>query len=419
MSIPFEETATRGRERGFRRPVRSARAAGDVHAGHGGRRLATGIAVAAAIIVATHLAHAIVLFEIYPPGPGPWPAWAVLAVVAAAFAATTSALGFRVPGWLFAGVLVGIAVIVALDLTATAGLLGIGITPTAAAASSALLMPVAALRATRGPLLASFAIGAVLVADVLWQSSTAGRWVVPGLVVAGSAVLPVALTVIGIDGFRRLVRREVDLSLVQSTVATPRSAVGMRASEELAQLDFDAESLLEDVGSGRIPIPLPPDIADLAGELAARLRVRLIEGRTDTWLRHAVAESAYLSGRVRVDDPLGYAARLSPAQREGLLLALWHVVGDNPRRVAASAVVRIDLSDDFDDDRDVDLGIVIDASGISARHVDHAMWDAVGTVGSNTTTTRRDGFRIDIDCQTDPSSWSTATPGSGVRTRGT
>ncbi|WP_395243675.1 hypothetical protein ACGGZK_16330 [Agromyces sp. MMS24-K17] len=419
MSIPFEETATRGRERGFRRPVRSARAAGDVHAGHGGRRLALGIAVATGVIVATHLAHAVALIEIYPPGPGPWPAWVALAAVVAGSWAATAALGYRVPDWLLACVLAGVATVVVLELLEIEGLLGIGITPTAAAAASALLMPVAALRATRAPLIASFVVGAVLAADALLQAATAGRWVVPGLVVAGSAVLPVVLTVIGVDGFRRLVRREVDLSLVQSTVATPRSAVGMRASEELAQLDFDAESLLEDVGSGRIPIPLPPDIAELAGELAARLRVRLIEGRTDTWLRHAVTESAYLSGRVRVDDPLGYAARLSPAQREGLLLALWHIVGDNPRRTTASAVVRLDLSDDFDDDRDVDLGIVIDASGISSRHVDHAMWEAVGTVGSNTTTNRRGGFRIDIDCQTDTTSWSTAAPGPGVRTRGT
>ena len=147
------------------------------------------------------------------------------------------------------------------------------------------------------------------------------------MAVAATAVFPLLLVSLAISGFRRLVGRELDLSLVQSTVGTARSAVGMRASEELAQLDFDAETLLDDVGSGRITIPLPPDAAERAGTLAARLRVRLIEGRTDTWLRHAVTESAYLSHRVTVDDPFGSAGLLSQEQRDGLLLALWLLVG--------------------------------------------------------------------------------------------
>ena len=206
--------------------------------------------------------------------------------------------------------LAGLVAPVWLDVIATAGMLDDGVMPTAAAAAGAVLMPVAAVRGSRIPLAAATAIAAVLVAEALMQIDTAGITVVPGVAVALSAVFPVLIATLAISGFRRLVGRELDLSLVQSTVGTSRSAVGMRASEELAQLDFDAETLLDDVGSGRIAIPLPPDAAELAGSLAARLRVRLIEGRTDTWLRHAVTESAYLSHRVTVDDQLGSAGLL-------------------------------------------------------------------------------------------------------------
>ncbi|WP_350347184.1 hypothetical protein ABIQ69_11140 [Agromyces sp. G08B096] len=420
MSGGFDEsTATAGRERSFRRPTRSARAAGDVHGAHGGIRLAAGITVVAGILVAAHLVHAVTLAPYFPPGPGPWPAWIALAVVVAGGAASVSLLSRRVPDWLFAAMLAGLAVPVWLDVAATAGRLGVGVTPTAAAAAAAALMPIVALRGTNAPLIAAGAIGAVLAVESLLQLPTAGRATALGLAVAAASVVPVVLVTIAVRGFRRLVRREVDLSLVQSTVSTPRSAVGMRASEELAQLDYDAEALLEDVGAGRIAIPLPPETAELAGQLAARLRVRLIEGRTDTWLRHAVAESAYLSGRVEVDDPGGLAGKLSAGQREGLLFALWLLVAERPRRQSASARVSVaSLDEEFDDD--ADLRIRIDVSGVSPRHVDPAAWDAVGSVGAHHIVTSADRFRIDVSCRTD----ALVRPASsaldrGARTRGT
>ena len=67
----------------FRRPIRSARAVGDVRESHGGRRLATGITIAAGIIVVAHLAHALAIAPTFPPGPGPWNAWLALATVVA------------------------------------------------------------------------------------------------------------------------------------------------------------------------------------------------------------------------------------------------------------------------------------------------------------------------------------------------
>lgn len=426
MTGGFDEaTVTAGRERSFRRPARSARAAVDAYGSHGGTRLAIGAAVAAGILVAAHLVHAVSIAPYFPPGPGPWPAWIALAVVVAAGAGVVSARSLRVPDWLFAAIVVALAVPVWLDVSATAGLLHVGVTPTAAAAAAAVLMPVAALRGTTGPLTAAAVLAGVLAVEALLQLPTAERNVVLGLAVAGAAILPVALTVTTVRGFRRLARREVDLSLVQSTVATPRSAVGMRASEELAQLDYDAESLLEDVGAGRVAIPLPADRAELAGQLAARLRIRLIEGRTDTWLRHAVAESAYLSGRVEVTDPSGLAGKLAPSQREGLLFALWLIVGERSRKASAHATVHVGAHDDAagigaGDDPFADLRIVIGISGVAQRQLDAAMWDAVGSVGTHRITASPEHLRVDILCRTDqpPRPAPTALDRS-ARTRGT
>ncbi|UOE44564.1 hypothetical protein [Agromyces larvae] len=418
MTAAFDETAARpGRERGFRRPARSAEAAGNVHAGHGGRRLATGIAVAAGFLAAGHLVHALIQAPVFPPGTGSWPAWILLATLGVAAAIAVVASGFAVPTWLLAGALVGLAAVVALDVSATAGRLHLGITPTAAVAAAAALLPIAAMRRTRTPLVAACAVGVVLAVEALWQPD-AGRALVLGLAIAASAVLPMVLGVTAIEGFRRLVRREVDLSLVQSTVTTPESAVGMRASEELVNLDRDAEDLLEDVGSGRVAIPLPPEASELAGELAARLRVRLIEGRTDTWLRHAVTESAYLSGHVTVDDPTGLAAQLTATQREGLLLVLWMLVGARPRRATARVVVQITADDGDDDPRPEGLRVVVTVSDVQPRHLDPAIWEAVGTVGSHRTFAASDGFGIEIDGRIEPHHRVPNAPPQGARHRG-
>ena len=54
-----DQSPTTVREHMFRRPSRSARAAGDVRESHGGRRLATGITISAAFVIAAHLLHAV------------------------------------------------------------------------------------------------------------------------------------------------------------------------------------------------------------------------------------------------------------------------------------------------------------------------------------------------------------------------
>lgn len=394
----------RARPRAFRRPTRSTRIARDVRDSHGGRRLATGVTIAAALLVLAHLVHVIAIAPYFLlSGLGPWPAWIALAVVVGV-GALSRIVWRSLPGWLYVLLLAALAVPVALDLVATAGLLRLGVVPTAAAAAGAVLMPVAAIRGTRVPLAVAGAIGVAIAVGAIAQTDAAGIATVVGVAVAASAVFPVLVVTLGVDGFRRLVGRELDLSLVQSTVGTSRSAVGMRASEELAQLDFDAETLLDDVGSGRIAIPLPDEAAERAGTLAARLRVRLIEGRTDTWLRHAVTESAYLSDRVTVDDPNGCAGLLSQSQRDGLLLALWLLVADRPKKPTQpmSAVVRCRETGDRADGDPNGFAMSIEIAGVSRRRVDPSAWDAIGSVGIHEVVPGADGFRIDIACRVAP-----------------
>lgn len=411
MSTRSPRTAATIGEHSFLRPARSASAASNIRSSHGGRRLAIGATIAAGLLVLGHLIRAFVMAPYFPPGLGPWPGWlALLAVVA------VGCIGWQVfrgmPDWFYVLLLVGLVAPVWLDLQATSGLATFGVTPTAAPAIGAVLMPVSTIRSRMLPIVVACGIAVALLVDALMQVGTAGSAVVPLLALAGGTVLPLALTVAMLSGFSRLVRHEADLSLVQSTVGTARSAVGMRASEELAKLDFDAENLLEDVSAGRIGLPLSDDDAARAGELAARLRIRLIEGRNDTWLKHAVAESQYLSGRVQVDDPTGLAGPLSATQREGLLLALWLLVADpvKPSAVPASVKVRCREPDESSvDDADVDdlhvatsVDITVEVDGVIHRRVDPATWDAVANVGMHQLVPAASGFRIEITCRIEP-----------------
>ncbi len=398
--------ATRAELQPFRRPNRSALAAGDVRERHGGRRLATGVTVTAAIVISADLLRAMLLAPFYPAGIGPWAAWLSLAaILGVGVASRLVSRSNPLPDWLYVALLVALAVPVWLDVAATWGYLDRGVTPTAAAAAGAVLMPVAAIRGTRVPLAVACAIGAVLATSTLLQAGEAGEYTAVGLAVAVSAVLPTLLAVVAISGFRSLVGRELDLSLVQSTVSTAPSAVGMQASEELAKLDFDAETLLDDVGSGRIAIPLPSAAAERAAAVAARLRARLIEGRTDTWLKHAVIESAYLSNRVVLDDPEGAAGLLSQQQRDGLLLALWLLVGE--RRKGPTKPISVKLRNpgtDEDHTTSPLIDIEIEVFGVVLRRLDPATWEAVGSVGRHDLVAEAESFRIEIECRANTTS---------------
>lgn len=352
------------------------RPANDVRDRHGGRMIANGVTVAAAALVLSLFGRFLVQLNQYPPGHSPSAAWLAFAAILGTGIVSRTVVP-RPPIWLYITLMAALMVPVTVDLALTWPLLPLGIIPTAAPAAAVLLMPIAVLFPPRTPLLVAWAIAAAILIHTLLQAPAAGGTTFAGITTALAAGLPVYISALIGTEFSAMVRRELDLTRVQSTTATPETAVGMEASEELVRLDRDAESLLDSVGSGATPLPVPPDVAARAGEIAGALRVRLIEGRTDTWLRHAVSESQYLAGRVTVSDPVGGAVRLSAEQRDGLLLALWWLNGEPARRVGA-VDVRIGVPDE---DR-LQLEVTLTITGLIRNRLDAAVVDALDRVGT-------------------------------------
>ncbi|QTX05200.1 hypothetical protein [Agromyces archimandritae] len=395
-------TSISAAERGFRRPEPSERVMRVARSDPGGVRLAGGTALVVCVLVLWHLVRLVIALPYFPGGRMPWLAWLVLALGAGGIAAALRLGSGRTPRLLFGFAAALAAVVVALDLVATHGQAGAGVTPTAAPAAIALLAPFTWLVARRAPAACALVFAAVLAGVCLASSPDAAHASARLIAIAGSGALPVVLAAVASGGFRRMVEQQLDLSIVQSTVATNRQAVGMRASEELASLDFEAETLLEGVASGRLTLPLAPETAEEAASLAAALRVRLIEGRTDTWLKHAVAESEFLTGAVRVVDPRGDAGRLAPAARDALLQAVWLIVGDLPRQAAGP--VELALGADVPQTGDENtpgpvVNVTIRAPSQLKRRLDAATWDAIGSVGPHELRVDAESIRIDIACR--------------------
>jgi hypothetical protein len=207
-----------------------------------------------------------------------------------------------------------------------------------------------------------------------------------------------------VHAFRRIVGRELERVLVQSTVSAPRFAVGMLASEELARLDLAAEQLLDSVATGRTRLPLNPASAQAAAELATELRLHLIEGRRQTWLYHAISESELLGRAVTLSDPESLAGLLDPKQRDALLQAVWLMLGDSPERSRRSAT-RVAVEITIGPAKPVEgkaktmrVPIVIQTTGVARSRVDPATWDAMRKVGRHIDSQRGGSLCVEIDC---------------------
>ena len=108
----------------FRRPNRSAAAAGDVRERHGGRILATGVTITAGFVIVADLARAVLLAPYFPtPGLGPWPAWlAIAAILAAGVVSRVFSRANPLPDWLYVTLLLALIAPVWLDIAATWGI---------------------------------------------------------------------------------------------------------------------------------------------------------------------------------------------------------------------------------------------------------------------------------------------------------
>jgi hypothetical protein len=220
------------------------------------------------------------------------------------------------------------------------------------------------------------------------------------------AVAPPVVAAAIVATLRRIVGAELERVLVQSTVTAPRFAVGMLASEELARLDLAAEQLLDDVATGRSRLPLNPAAAQAAASIATELRLHLIEGRRQTWLYHAISESDVLGRTVSLTDPDSLAGLLDPRQRDGLLQAVWLMLGDSPERSRRSALrVTVEITvgasrpvDHPTGSRSLHVPISIRTTGVPRNRVDPATWDAIRKVGRHVDVQRDGSVSVDIDC---------------------
>lgn len=232
----------------------------------------------------------------------------------------------------------------------------------------------------------------------------AGETTTPGAVAVGTAqlvlsVVPTLAGVIVVRSFGELVQRELDRTVAESTIGAPRYGLGLLASTELARLDLAAEELLEDVHTGHVDLPLDREVSATASGLATDLRRMLIAGRRESWMHHAVTESAYLSAVVTLTDPDGLAGYLAPVQRDGLLSAIWLIVDESGRgnpAIDVSIGRPSSANGGGPDDRMV-LPIVISIGGLTRRRVDPAVWSALSRVGQYSVEARTGSLRVGVD----------------------
>lgn len=331
-------------------------------------------------------------------------AWLLLMVTFLGLTITISATGERLPDWLYFFFLAALAGVVWLDFVAIAPLQNVGVYATASLSAGFVLLIIVTLRAQWEVLLATGALAVAFIVAILTTTPLTPTTLPAQMVVVALAVGPGLTGVLLVSGFERMLKRELDRVLVQSTVTAPRLAVGMLASEELARLDQDAEELLESVATGTVPLPLPPALASRASGLATELRLHLIEGRRETWLFHAVTESEHLGRRVTVSDPAALAGLLDSTQRDALLAAIWLLASD-PAAGAPPRLIDVALGPLSSPDpghtaelQETIIPIVLSVAGVRRNRVDPGVWEALDRVGRYSDSTANGRFRIELDC---------------------
>lgn len=328
-------------------------------------------------------------------------AWLLLMVTFLGLAITISATGERLPDWLYGVFLAALAAVVWLDFVAIADLGNIGRYASASVSAGFVLLIIVTLRSRWGVALATGLLGLAFVIAILVTTPLTPLTVPAQVVTLAVAIAPGVTGVLMVRGFERMLKRELDRVLVQSTVAAPRLAVGMLASEKLAQLDLDAEQMLDAVANGDAPLPLDADLSSRASALATELRLHLIEGRRETWLFHAVSESEHLGRRVTVSDPATLAGLLGDGQRDSLLAVLWLLAAD-PANAAPARSVTVSLGPSDPQrsartDRLI-ISVRVEVDGLQRNHVDSGVWEVLDRVGRYSDSTVGGSVIIEVDC---------------------
>ena len=337
-------------------------------------------------------------------------AWLLLAGLLVLLALAARTAGDVLDSFVTIGIVGGLGVVVALDAASVWANGDLGKDLTAGPAAGFVLLAMVGVRSGRSITAAAGMLGlalSVLVVVSALQSPLPPGGAVDAVAMIAHAVAPPIVAAWIVHVFRRIISTELERVLVASTTTAPRFSVGMLASEELARLDLTAEHLLDAVATGRTRLPLNPAAAQAAAELATELRLHLIEGRRQTWLYHAISESELLGRTVTLSDPESLAGLLDPKQRDGLLQAVWLMLGDAPersRRSAARVAVEVTVGPARPADgkaRAMHVPIVVQTSGVARGRVDPATWDAMRNVGRHTDSQRGGSLCVEIDCVVD------------------
>ncbi|MDH2445248.1 hypothetical protein QDR37_14945 [Amnibacterium sp. CER49] len=366
--------------------------------------------VVAVLLLCFDVARFATEWHTYPTPGFAAAAWLLLAGLLVALAFASRSAGDQLNAYVSWAIVGGLGVVVLLDAIAVWGDPDLGHDLTAGPATALVLLAMVGVRTSRSILLAAGVLGLLLGVLVLasWAAFPPPVDGAEGAVaMLCRTLLPPVLGALIVHMFRRVIGRELERVLVQSTVSAPRFSVGMMASEELARLDLAAEQLLDSVATGRTRLPLNAAAAQAAAELATELRLHLIEGRRQTWLYHAISESELLGRAVTLSDPESLAGLLDQRQRDGLLQAVWLLLGDSPqrsRRSAARVTVEITVGPARPregKERTMRVPIVLSTTGVARHRVDPATWDAVRKVGRHADSSRSGSLCVEIDCVVD------------------
>ncbi|MFF1878005.1 hypothetical protein [Leifsonia sp. NPDC058230] len=369
----------------------------------GRARLDVGFNVTALALIAYQFVVMTLNLGSYTVLPLSLAAWAVLIATLVVALILHPRMPGELPDWLFYGALVLWALVVALDITGTWSAGDAGAPLTAAVAVGSALLLCAPVRPPRDIVIPAVILGVALASAFALRGQHDVSALGPAFVTIALSVAPPLLGVQIVRSLRTLVQLELDLVQVQSTVSAPPYAVGMMASEELARLDLAAERLLDGVATGRTPLPLDDATASAAASIATELRLHLIQGRRETWLYHAITESALLGPSVTLNDPEGLAGLLTRDQRDGLLTAVWLLISDPVRQGAVQTrtlqldLIRPSAPDALDPSAGARMPIVISATGVPRNGVDPAAWQAIRKVGRHVESFSGSTLRIEID----------------------
>ncbi|WP_166870340.1 hypothetical protein [Salinibacterium sp. ZJ450] len=370
----------------------------------GTAHLALGGSIVAGLQAIFEFGLFLVRLDAYPRPELTFMAWGLFLAAFVSTVIVFRTVGEQLPSWLVLVLILALGGVVALDFMAIWSLGNIGGYASASVAAGFGLLTVVTVRQPVEVIAIAAALGTAFIAAIVASTPLSPDVLPTQITVVSLVVMPAVVGVLIVRGFRRMVQVELDRVLVQSTVSAPRYAVGMLASEELARLDLAAEKLLESVATGQEPLPLTPATASTAASLATELRLHLIEGRRETWLHHAVSESEFLGRSVTLVDKGSLAGLLDPAQRDGLLAAVWLLLSDSPK-ATASRSIRLELGPVTRTAQTVVghrlvVPVVMTIEGVSRNRIDPAAWGAIGTVGQYTIT-QNQHISVNIECLVD------------------